>query len=189
MESFETNVESLPSELKRYLEQNTAQSEIFIKCYLLKDSILFGAIVSNAVVALTNHRLLLKYERDALGFHYYIWKTVAFDGGIEDRFIIRLSTIRRTGYTRKLVLLDLGNVDKHGESRALGIEFGNEKDAKNFGILMKKVLAEYSIAPIATKDQTSAPDIADQLLKLAKLREDGMLTEEEYKAAKRKLIS
>jgi hypothetical protein len=44
-------------------------------------------------------------------------------------------------------------------------------------------------APAVTDSKVAAPDIADQLAKLAQLRQQGMLTDAEFEAAKQQLLS
>jgi Short C-terminal domain len=186
MECTETQVESLPDDLKSFVAQNTAEQERVLQCFFLKLHVLWT--VQTGVLVLTNHRLLLKSSIHF--FHFYYWNNL-LQADVDDEYwyIIRLSSVKKVGINKKLVYVDYGVIDKKGKYAAIGIEFTNETQADNFGNLLKKVIAEYSIAPVPIKAETRVPDIADQLEKLSELRKNQMITDEEYAAAKKKLLA
>lgn len=191
MEALETQVDLLPDELKSFIALNTAQNEKMIQCFLLKEK-LWPFEVAFGVLALTNHNLLLK--GDLLRFSLFKqsgsdWVYIGIDP--EKWHIIRLSQIRKTDHNNgwKRVYVDYSAFSEKGVRFAIGIELSNKAQTESFANLLKKVLAEYSVAPLAVKSETLIPDIADQLKKLTELRKGNMITDEEYEVAKRKLLS
>lgn len=196
LDVIETQVEFLPDDMKSFIALNTAEQENILQCYLHKQTDILGK-VRHGVVALTNQRLLLKHWKPEYGFQFFRRTQRDFhfaDSHREPQCIIRLSSIREVDWFKiwpmsPHVYVDYGVIDKKGERAGAGIGFNNEAQAEEFSKLLKKVVAEYSVAPVPVKPVSQATDVADQLTKLAELRRNNMITDEEYQIAKRKLLS
>ena len=63
-----------------------------------------------------------------------------------------------------------------------------ERFVKNLKMMISKVNNQISINPSSQDSQASSIDIADQIKKLADLKTQGILTEEEFVAQKKKLL-
>ena len=186
----ETTVDALPEILKTFVIQNTSRHEKVIVCYLIHVSGLFGD--SWAVVALTNQRLLcrgkgelffvVRREPWALGIDNWV-----NDKRTSEQFnvnLLQIVQVPRRESGAKYVNIELGSRDLR-----LAIELGNKEQADKFHGILAKAIAEATFFPPMSEMPHHSSDIADQLAKLVELRKNGAISEEEFQAGKRKLLS
>lgn len=64
----------------------------------------------------------------------------------------------------------------------------SKKQKENFR-MVRDIVEEKIHAPLMTPQQVSAPNIADEIAKLASLKKDGLISDEEYAQLKSKLIN
>ena len=185
------SIDRLPQDFQSVVNRNMSSAELCEFCLYAEEEKGFLSLERREVILVTNYKLI-KFTQQS---HRNIETGIAM--GLTAIGLERIQAVKIHG---RDVWIDYGQRLIDNDGRVMDdlvewykIPFGNDESLKiKFHDILTKTVADAFTrvrTPAVHIHQGSIPDIGDQLLKLAELRKSGAISNDEYEAAKRKLLS